>query len=196
MKKIISLLLALVMVMGLGVTAFADGSVNQTGVPTDSNATITANYEAGSTTHKHGYRVTVAWKQTGTIQYKDAVTVYDWNTGTLTYDKNTTESADPKWTCTDAKVAITVTNYSDQGIKADFAKPAAKGPVTDISGEYDKNTLSLGTANNQAGENKANKATEDVAIFTINDVKGTMTKDDSQIGTITVSLSIPASEQP
>lgn len=58
MKKIISLLLALIMVMGLSVTAFAENT--ETTLPKDSNATITAQYETGTAVYKSTYKVTVS----------------------------------------------------------------------------------------------------------------------------------------
>ena len=73
MKKILCAVLALVMVMGLSVTAFA----NEYGEPsatTKEDATITASYTGGSVTHNDAYKINVAWNPSGTITYSDAVT--------------------------------------------------------------------------------------------------------------------------
>ena len=188
MKKIISLLLALVMVMGLSVTAFADGSATQTTTPTTSDAAITASYEAPDAQYVHTYKATVAWKQTGTIKYTDATTVYTWDTDKLEYSTSS-NTKNNKWTLDNAKVAITVTNYSDQGITAKCANPAAIGPVTSISGEYDKANLSLASAYVEGGTNEAKS---DTATLTINDVQGKITTDGAVIGNITVTLAITA----
>lgn len=186
MKKIISLLLALVMVMGLGVTAFANGSDTKTNIPATSNASITASYEIPDASYVHTYKATVAWQQTGTIKYTDATTVYTWDTDKLEY-KTSSNTESNKWTLENAKVAITVTNYSDQGITANCADPAATAPVTSISGEYDKANLSLASAYVKGGTNEAKS---DTATLTINDVRGKITTDGTVIGTITVTLAI------
>ena len=186
MKKIISLLLALVMVMGLSVTAFADGSATQTTTPTTSDASITANYVSPDADYVHTYKATVAWQQTGTIKYTDATTVYTWDTDKLEYNTSS-NTENNKWTLDNAKVAITVTNYSDQGITAKCADPAATGTVTSISGQYDKTDLSLASAYVEAGTSEAKS---DTATLTINDVQGKITTDGAVIGTITVTLAI------
>ena len=186
MKKIISLLLALVMVMGLGVTAFADGNATQTTTPTTSDAAITAAYVAPDADYVHTYKATVAWQQTGTIKYTDATTVYTWDADNLEYITSS-NTENNKWTLENAKVAITVTNYSDQGITANCADPAATAPVTNISGEYDKANLSLASAYVKGGTNEAKS---DTATLTINDVQGKITTDGTVIGTITVTLAI------
>ena len=186
MKKIISLLLALVMIMGLSVTAFADGNATQTTTPTTSDAAITAVYVAPGAEYVHTYKATVAWQQTGTIKYTDATTVYTWDTDKLEYTTSS-NTDNNKWTVDKAKVAITVTNYSDQGITAKCADPAATTPVTSISGEYDKANLSLASAYVETGKSEAKS---DTATLTINDVQGKITTDGTVIGTITVTLAI------
>lgn len=185
MKKIISLLLALVMVMGLSVTAFADGNATQTTTPTTSDAAITASYVSPDADYVHTYKATVAWKQTGTIKYTDATTVYTWDTDKLEYITSS-NTENNKWTVDNAKVAITVTNYSDLAITAKCADPAATGNVKSISGEYDKSDLSLDSAYVKGG---MSKATTDTATLSITDVKGTITQDGT-IGNITVTLAL------
>ena len=56
MKKVLSFVLALVMVLALSVTAFAYDSVSQS-----ENQTVTADYEAGKDTVPTVYNFTVTW---------------------------------------------------------------------------------------------------------------------------------------
>lgn len=194
MKKIISLLLALVIVMGLSVTAFAEPtSSDKTSVPANETASITAGYEAGSVSKPPVYRVNVAWEQVGTIKYTGAKEVYDWNTGDLVYIKNNEESTTAKWdVSSNAAVNITVTNYSNMAVTATCGAPVAMNGVTQIEGSYagNQNTsvLNLGSADNRQGENGAGEPVALTAKYNITNVVGSITEDNTTIGTITVSL--------
>lgn len=192
MKKIISLLLALVMVMGLSVTAFAaPTSHDKNAVPAEETASITASYTGGSVTHNDKYRINVTWAPSGTIKYSDAVTTYNWNTTSLTYDKDPS-STTAGWVCEQAAIKIDVTNYSSQGVKVSCAAPAiTDNGVTTIKGTYtdgqDSTVLNLGTANNGKGTDGAGKETTATTTFSISDVQGKINAT-GQIGTITISI--------
>ena len=193
MKKIISLLLALVMVMGLSVTVFAaPTSSDKTSVPANETASITASYEAGFTTKAPVYKVNVAWEQVGSIKYTDAKNIYDWNTGTLVYDKND-KSTDAEWdVSSDAAVNITVTNYSNMAVTATCGEPAVLNGVTKIEGSYAGNqstsVLNLGTADNGQGTGGAGKPVALTAKYDITNVVGSITETNTTIGNITITL--------
>lgn len=197
MKKIISLLLALVMVMGLGVTAFAEPTSNdKTSVPANETASITAGYEAGSVSKPPVYRVNVAWEQVGTIKYTGAKEVYDWNTGDLVYTKNDDESTTAKWdVSSDAAVNITVTNYSNMAVTATCGAPVAINGVTQIEGSYAGNqstsVLNLGSADNGRGTSGAGQPVVLTANYAITNVEGSITETNTTIGKITVTLATP-----
>lgn len=187
MKKIISLLLALVMVMGLSVTAFADDTI-----PADSSTTITAKYDKPQAQYNHVYKVTVAWKQEGTLQYNDVTNVYSWNTDTLVYDKKDDVQPTEKWTIMNAKVNITLTNFSDQKVSATFADPevVVGCGVNSITGSYNVTDAKLtlaSAATKGYSTTEAGKEQTGHAVYTITTVDGAITKN-GNIGTITVTL--------
>ena len=91
MKKIMSLVLALALVLSMGVTVFAAESTNPTTVTNDeiennnTNIDVTAGYTAPSyAVAGTVYHVVVAWQKSGTVKYVGDNFTYTWNPETIT----------------------------------------------------------------------------------------------------------------
>lgn len=212
MKKIMSLVLALALVLSMGVTVFADENSGSTTVtdPTDAannseSIDVTAGYTAPTyNTGDKVYHVVVAWEKTGTITYAGNQYRYDWkvddnNFGYVKDEKNSTEAG---WTVNNATVAITVTNKSNAAIKATCGAPVAKtdtgvtgieghyGDGTDQTAELELKSAAPATVGPDTTEDQLKgTAQEGKATYTITDVKGAISQTDIVIGTITVSIS-------
>lgn len=190
MKKILSMILALAMVMSLSVTVFAANPDTHTDVGGSSDVAITANYNGQSDTVGTVYHVTVSWAQTGTITYTNAYATYTWNpaeTGENAMQYVKSDAHDAKWTCENAAVAITVVNRSNAAIQATCAAPVGVGSVTGIAGSYDKNTLTLDSAAPEHTSEQTGTPKMDTATYTITNVTGEISANDT-IATITVSI--------
>ena len=205
MKKIMSLVLALALVLSMGVTVFAAENSGSTTVTdpigaegNSKNVDVTAGYEAPI--YKSAgtvYHVVIGWKQSGTITYTDAKNVYNWTVSENDngkYVKDETKSTEAKWTVSDAAVEITVTNKSNAAITATCGAPAVTGNVTGVTGKYDttsNGTLNLASAAPAESELPTNlEGTERTATatYTITDVKGSINGDKTTIATISVTI--------
>ena len=118
MKKVLSFVLALVMVLALSVTAFA---VDYTDVntPKENNVEVTAGYTAGSDTEGATvYKFNVTWNASDTsLKYVGEKAEYVWdvsNPANLHYKRNVTNS-DAGWSGSYV-LDVTVTNYSNAGL--------------------------------------------------------------------------------
>lgn len=197
MKKIMSLVLALALVLSMGVTVFAAESETVETVPDSKDINVTAGYTAPTySAAATVYHVVIGWQQTGTITYTDAKNVYNWtvsdgDNGQYVRDDEKSEAA--KWTVANAAVAITVTNKSNAAITATCAEPKKVGNVT-VTGSYDA------TSNGQLELESAAPAESELpttlngtertatATYTITGVDGTITGAGA-IATINVSIS-------
>ena len=194
MKKIMSLVLALALVLSMGVTVFAEESDHVETVPGSKDVNVTANYV--DPTHSSAgtvYYVVIGWKQTGTITYTGDQYTYTWKPNDGDYGKYEQSGEAAHWTVTDAKVAITVTNKSNAAITATCAEPKKVGNVT-VTGSYDA------TSNGQLELESAAPAESELpttlngtertatATYTITGVDGTITGAGA-IATINVSIS-------
>lgn len=191
MKKVLSFVLALVMVLALSVTAFAEVHQGEGTFPAEGKSEST-NIEATFNKHddvvNHKYHVTVKWDSTVTISYSNGYTTYTWDPANTKYETKATDAA---WSVNEgANIKITVENRSDGAIKAECGKPVAVAGVNaNIQGNYDtesNGTLNIGSA---AGENYAPGEKQSAsATYSITGVTGSIDKNGT-IATITVKVS-------
>lgn len=186
MKKFLSLVLAAMMVLALSVTAFAADETFDSVPNSSTKGSINADYVEKETTKTiNKYMVTINWKQTGTLRYKDDALVYTWNTTDLKYDVD----GKAGWTVTDATVAIEVINKSDLPVKATCENPVFNTGLT-VEGGYDggTNVLNLPSAatNGLTGTGAPQTLS---ATYKINSVAGAISAA-GEIGKITVALAV------
>lgn len=125
MKKVLSFVLALVMVMALSVTAFA---VDPTPIQTEPKdhtefKDITADYTKES--HTKGatvYYFTITWtpNQTNDLAYTGEQATYVWNTDSLSYTKATEGHVDAAWSGS-AGYSVELVNKSNAALKVTSA---------------------------------------------------------------------------
>ena len=185
MKKVISLLLAVLLLASLSATAFADGAAG----PYDSmgqnaNATITAKFVSRSDQEPTVYHVTLAWSQEGTLQYSSAFNTYSWNTDTLEYTKTPTAG---QWEVSGAKLNVTLTNRSNAAVKLSAAEPVKAAGITALDGDWSAAAVDVATA--AAGYEATGAETQGTLVYTINAVEGAITTDGAEIATVTVTIS-------
>lgn len=170
MKKILSLVLTLALVMSLGITAFA-AELNG-----ENSKDVTANYQAGEASQKV-YLVDIVW---GSLEftYTDA-SEGTWDPETHTY----TGTKAAEWSCEEGANKVAVTNHSNAEVTVEIANSNVMDGVTLT---WDKETLTLPTSDN--GENgAAGTPTTDSALLT---VAGTITDTGAKqtLGTVTITL--------
>ena len=194
MKKVLSLILVLAMVMCLSVTAFATGNPStMTEVPGSGSVGIVAGYEKTTDNVVHKYDVTIGWATSGTLKYTVDKDTYTWNTNTLQYDKELNTNG--TWTADNVKVTITITNRSDAAIKVECGDPVEAEGITAITGHYGEGTDTTATLNIASAANGLTGTGAEQsgsATYTITGVDGAITADATTIGTITVAISAPA----
>lgn len=116
MKKALSMILVLTMVLALALPAMAaEGQITE-GLPEDATKNVTASYKAPVATDAGTkYYVTIAWKNTDkNLTYTSEKATYTWDGNTLKYGKTVNREAG--WSGK-ATWEITVTNQSNADIE-------------------------------------------------------------------------------
>lgn len=117
MKKVTSLLLALVMALALAVPAFAEDITPNVGEPSKNvEATYTAPVNQGG---EKVYYFTVAWAENEKMDltYTGENATYTWNGSTMHYEKTVNNADKVGWTGS-AGYTVTITNQSNDSISA------------------------------------------------------------------------------
>ena len=162
MKKIITLLMALAMVMSLSVTAFA----SDLGGSKD----VTAKYEQNES-EQPIYNVDLNWGDL-TFTYTETTTKV-WNPETHTYDTTTTGSWDK----------ITVTNHSNVSVDVAMSVTPVDGTGVDVSLTGGNATLAAGEVGNVDGA-----ASVTGTITVSGKPNSTVTEDGIKVASITVTI--------
>ena len=188
MKKIMSLVLALALVLSMGVTVFAtDVSVTE---PTSQDVEVKAGYEAGNKAWGgEKYYVTISWTEANSLKYKDNTVTYNWNTTDMKYEES--KGTDGAFV-SDGKDVITVKveNKSNMAITATCLVNKETGYEMDVA---------YGTTNGSSfdvGTNAPKKYTDldpvisvkEETSVTISNVSGTAITQETKVATLTVTI--------
>ena len=173
MKKIISLILALAMVMSLSVTAFAAEGVTNGGTDTSD---VKGTYSSTATVTV--YSVDIAWEGLS-FTYNGAFEG-NWNPETHEYEDATAAG----WAAGNG--TITVTNHSNTAITATPSYTAKDG-YESAGVSFSTNALNVATADNGIGGAAGTAVTGTITVTPTGSLpEGTK---DAVIGTITITIS-------
>lgn len=175
MKKLVSLILALALVMSLATVAFADAET-VTSVPgTKESIPVKAKYVEAETTPTV-YSVDITW---GALQFTCTHSGnHDWNPADHSYTDNTVT----EWTGDGNTVKVT--NHSNAKVNTTFAFAALEA-YNGITGSFDKTGAQELAAGVEGGyENAANVT----ATLTLEGELASEVTDFTQVGTVTVTL--------
>ena len=174
MKKLFTLLLAVLMIATMSVTAFAAETVTTDGG--EATIDVKAIYSSAATT-PDVISVDVAW---GAMEFTYSVGgTHNWDATKHEYVDNTSAA----WTASGN--TVTVTNHSNVAVKAEliFAAETAYSGITGSFGE--KATLNLATAVDTAKD----AAPSDSANLTLSGELANTVSSLTKVGTITVKIS-------
>ena len=169
MKKLISLILSLVLVLSMSITAFAAEAA-------DNNTAVVK----GSYTASDGgvvYSVDVAW---GSMEFDYEVPAGVWNEQTHSY-----ESGAAKWTYAEGANAVKVTNRSNAAVTVNVTTNIL---LSGITASVEGGSFTLGSAAENATTEIEGQATVNTAYITLSGTLTDKTASKMVIGTVTVSI--------
>lgn len=192
MKKIMSLVLALALVLSMGVTVFAkDVTVGNDAdtIPENSNTVnVTANYVPGENVSAGTkYLVNVSWTVSGNLTYKDKTKTYTWDTGNMQYELTDTAEAGA-WSGS-ATVDLTVTNKSNADISVQCSD-VKMATGLNMTAQFNQQTFDVKTAAPADVTDTSVKVADPVtAKLTISGVSGEITAENTTVASFTVTIS-------
>ena len=174
MKKILAVVLALTMIVGMSIPAFAADITKLDGTQ---DFDVKAKYTFNNNTAPV-YGVNVSWTA---ISFEYVVGQGAWNPEKLDYDAN----ASAAWKATEATTTITVENRSNATIvaTAEF-EPAITGATADVD---DAITLVSAVGCTDTGKTGTIDVTVDVS-------EAVLAQGETSVGTITVTITAPTQE--
>lgn len=175
MKKLISLVLALALVLSLGMTAFAANVDTEGGT---ASTEVVANYSAG-TAGGTVFSVDIEWSGMSFTYNGKSEPV--WDPTTHTYS-----GADKEEGWAESNALITITNHSNAFIEAVPSYQKASG-YESVSMTFSTRKCYVGSADNGLGSNGAGQAVSETISVT---PTGTLPEGttDAVIGTVTVTI--------
>lgn len=195
MKKVLSFVLALVMVMALSVTAFAasDGGTiyndNHNG-----SKDVNAKYTIAEDNTPTVYSFTVTWDfdDTNNLAYAGEKATYNWNTTKLNYKKNV--DAEAGWSG-QAKVTVSVVNNSNAALefKSTATSETYKLGIT-TTGPASKRLDSADKGVDKTSESSLGQATDVTVIYTFAEGENTLPITDTKsadavaVGNISITV--------
>lgn len=200
MKKVTSLLLALVMALALAVPAFAAGTEIEPAEGGKKTQDVTAEYTTTPNRPKHTYHVTVTWGDAPKFIYNYKGIEYTWQPDKLNYKvTDTTGTEGWKDNKTTENVSLNVVNKSDMAVNCSVGTSVDASQKNGLTLTYTLNnpantqvaaaiTIESGkTAADYTNENSGSAIPCDLSG--VIKVEGTPTKDATKLGTITLTLS-------
>lgn len=198
MKKVTSLLLALVMALALAVPAFAE-DLAKGEVSGNKTQDVTAEYTTTPDDTKHTYHVTVTWGTAPKFTYNYQGTEYTWQPGTLSYQE-TKKTGQEGWkdNKTEESVSLTVENKSDMVVKCSVGTRVDDSQKNGLTLTYTLNnplnTQAAAAITIADGKSAADYTAEGSGTAVLCDLSGTIkvggapTKGATTLGTITLTL--------
>ena len=194
MKKALSMILVLTMVLALALPAMAADDITVTG---DTSKDVTANY-TGPEDISAGkiYRATITWSpvEGSNLTYTGAKTSYKWDTGAMKYQPNDAGNVDAKWEGS-LSYKVTVENFSNDALSFKAAAGENKyamqveitaGDTTAVRNEATVTVADPTNGDTNYAKGTVHTKTSQEMTFKYSPVTGTSTNVTSDAGTVVI----------